>query len=115
MEMLIYNTDHWFDRETKPRQNELNVDGKFDGRQKKGDVIEVREDGYWTGPQAKGYNKNVFAVITMVDEIIDRAYDEDNGKDKFKYNIDIDSITLDANNLAAIEKDTFESLLTIKV
>ena len=60
MELLIYNTDHWFDLESSERKAELNKDGKYDSRYKKGDIIEVREDGYWTGKNGKGYNNSIY-------------------------------------------------------
>ena len=37
---------------------------KYDTRYQRGDIVEVREDGHWTGPKAKGFNKNSFALVT---------------------------------------------------
>ena len=75
-EYLIYNKDHYMESYTEDEVYDKELkDPKFkdnyDARLKFGDIIEVREDGYWTGPNGKGYNKNVFIVICHPGEPID--------------------------------------------
>jgi hypothetical protein len=38
---------------------------KYNARYQRGDVVEVRPDGYWTGPTAPGYDKGVFLLVTV--------------------------------------------------
>ena len=38
---------------------------KYNSHTQRGDVIEVRPDGYWTGPKAPGYDKSVFLLVTV--------------------------------------------------
>lgn len=67
-EMLVYNTTHWMDKVTTERAQELRAndpqwDRRYAGRYQSGDVVEVRPDGYWTGPKAPGYNREVFRLV----------------------------------------------------
>jgi len=55
-EFLLFNKDHW----TKGKPEETQE--KFLGCYKKGDVVEVREDGYW---DTRGFNKKAFCVIKI--------------------------------------------------
>jgi len=69
-EFLIYNKDHWMDA-----LNQEQLDGyvekypkfmdKYNARTQRGDVIEVRPNGYWTGPKAHNYNKSIFLLVTV--------------------------------------------------
>lgn len=68
-EFLIYNKDHWMDSLTKEQLDEYvkkypNFMDKYNARMEKGDVVEVRPDGYWTGPKAPGYDKSIFLMVT---------------------------------------------------
>jgi hypothetical protein len=38
---------------------------KWENRCKVNDVIEVRSDGYWTGPGAKVFNENTFRMVAL--------------------------------------------------
>lgn len=68
-ELLIYNTDHWMDKMPEADFQRLSKDTdwlkKYLARNRRGDVIEVRPDGYWTGPKAKGFDWNTFRVISI--------------------------------------------------
>jgi hypothetical protein len=55
-EFLIYNKDHWSKSvKLTPEQVE-----RFKGCYKNGDVVEVREDGYW---DKRGFDKEAFRVV----------------------------------------------------
>lgn len=75
MQLLVYNKDHWFTLESPERQNELNVNGKFDGINEKGDIIEIQESGYWlNGDETiRNWNKDVFIVLDVTDMTISQA------------------------------------------
>lgn len=69
-ELLIYNKVHWMDELTEEqiathKAKEANWDKKFAARYQKGDIIEVRPDGFWTGERAVGFNKKAFRVIAI--------------------------------------------------
>ncbi len=55
-EFLIYNKDHWSASVKLTPEQVI----KFKGCYKKGDVVEVRPDGYW---DKRGFNKEGFAVV----------------------------------------------------
>jgi len=61
-EFLIYNTDHWTkklsaeDKAKWTRHEQL----KFAAVHEKGDIVEVRPDGYWT---TRKYRTDVFRVV----------------------------------------------------
>lgn len=86
MELLIYNKEHWMDSLTERELANMVKDDpkfqiKYDSRYQKGDIVEVREDGYWTGKRAKGFNKDAFLVISRPGVLVDRTLmdsDEDN-------------------------------------
>ena len=70
-EFLIYNKDHWMDVLTEKQL--AGYVAKYpdflDRRKlvaKKGDIIEVKEDGHWTG-KGRGYDKEHFAVVILKD------------------------------------------------
>jgi len=58
-EFLIYNKDHW-SKSVKLTEEQVE---KFKGCYKNGDVVEVREDGYW---DKRGFNKEAFRVVKKV-------------------------------------------------
>jgi hypothetical protein len=64
-ELLVYNTIHWWDNLTKEdkEKHDKHTQLKMVGRYKIGDVVEVRPDGYFTGPEAKGYRHDVFRLV----------------------------------------------------
>lgn len=71
-ELLIYNTTHWMDLLKEDRWKELESAcpswaERYARRSVRGDVIEVRPDGYWTGGKAKGYDRSVFRVVCVTD------------------------------------------------
>jgi len=69
-EFLIYNKTHWMDALTNKQKDELRVrdkyfDTKYNARYQKGDIIEVRPDGYWTGQNARGFDTSAFKVVSV--------------------------------------------------
>lgn len=75
-ELLIYNKSHWMDALT-PEQVAERVQAspefqrKYDARYQRGDVVEVREDGYWT--EKHGWNKKVFSLFCVRDLSVNDA------------------------------------------
>lgn len=69
-EFLIYNKEHWMDALTQEQldgyvQKYPKFMDKYNARNQRGDVVEVRPDGYWTGSKAPGYDKSVFLLVTV--------------------------------------------------
>jgi hypothetical protein len=69
-EFLIYNKVHWMSELSQEEVADYikkypNFLAKYDARNQMGDVVEVRPDGYWTGPKAPGYDKSVYLVVTV--------------------------------------------------
>jgi len=67
MELLIFNKEHWMDKLTEEEIKEYekkypNFREKYERRYRKGDIIEVREDGYF---DKHGFNKKAFAVLKI--------------------------------------------------
>ena len=82
-EFLIYNKDHWMDKMTPERYQELmktpNFAQKYLSRYQRGDVVEVREDGFYTstlkGDLTKASTK-AFRVISIPGLKPDKKYME---------------------------------------
>jgi len=75
-ELLVYNKDHWMDallpEEVASRASaHKTFQRKYDARWQRGDVVEVRPDGYWTGPNAPGYSKAAFELNTVQGSVDD--------------------------------------------
>ena len=89
-EFLIYNKTHWYDLPSEDTpgltgyeqnhfaidiDNKLNVAQKIKAkdiltlkyavRYQKGDIVEVRPDGYWTGGKRKGFGSHAFALVAV--------------------------------------------------
>jgi len=119
-ELLIYDKDHWMDSLTEEQIAKLvsenkEFQSKYDERYQRGDVIEVRPDGYWTGEKAKGFNRNAFRVISVpnisrenLEYLTESLADGDDIKKARKYNIStgLDSKVTVTNmgNLSITEK-----------
>lgn len=61
-EFLVYAKTHWMESVDRSGWNKAQLD-EYATRYVKGDVVEVREDGYWT--VSRGYDKAAFAVIAV--------------------------------------------------
>jgi hypothetical protein len=69
-EFLIYDKNHWMDtlnasEMEEMRQKYSNWDQKYLARYQRGDIVEVRPDGFWTGPTARGFNQEAFRVVSI--------------------------------------------------
>ena len=69
-EFLIYAKDHWMDALTDKEiaayvKKYPKFMAKYNSRIQRGDPVEWRPDGYWTGKGGKKYRKDVFAVIVI--------------------------------------------------
>lgn len=93
-EFLIYDTVHWMHKLTLEemeayREKYEGWDEKAAGQYIKGDVIEVRPDGFWTGPKARGFNKKTFRVLSVpgLQEKIGLSYKMTTLTKKSRFNI----------------------------
>ncbi|GAG18651.1 unnamed protein product [marine sediment metagenome] len=79
-EFLIYDKDHWMDKlnqaEYDKQMKHPHFAEKFLSRYQRGDIIEVRPDGFWTGSKAKGFNREVFRIISVPGLKPDKMYME---------------------------------------
>ena len=95
-EFLIYNTVHWMNKLTSEEiaehtKNDSFFPQKVAGQYQRDDVIEERDDGFWTGPKAVGFNKNVFRVISVPGLEVDTKYQNSNQFHKSRFKISIGS------------------------
>lgn len=72
MELLVYNKANWMDSLTPEQVTEKcktnkHFQMKYDSRYQKGDIIEVREDGYWS-VKRKGFGAPTFALVCIPGE-----------------------------------------------
>ena len=70
-EFLIYDKDHWMDKLNAADIEQMRArfpktwDYKYLARYHRGDIIEVRPDGFWTGPNARGFDQEAFKVVSI--------------------------------------------------
>ena len=69
-EFLVYNMENHMDRMTPERFRELsyrdkNFLAKYNARYQRGDIVEVRPDGFWTDGRRKGFGSKHFALIIV--------------------------------------------------
>lgn len=64
MELLLFWKDHWMDSwdAAKVASLEENERRKYDARNQWGDIVEVREDGYWA---TRGFDHEAFMVLKV--------------------------------------------------
>ena len=75
-EFLVYNKAHWMDKYTLQEFLTLHGDTpknirKYESRYQRGDIVEVREDGYWI---KRGFNKEAFVVVKVPGLPVDNKY-----------------------------------------
>lgn len=93
---------------------------KYERRDMIGDIIEKRPDGYWTGKNAKGFNKNVFNLICVPDlEYDGKANSAVFNADgmllkKRRYGFDVDRLVF-VNNKITLTNPEFEVRLNDKI
>jgi hypothetical protein len=100
VEFLIYDTDHWMNKLTsgeitKYTKKDEYFPEKVAGQYQRGDVIETRPLGFWTGPKARGFNKKVFRVIAVPGSKADNRYKQTTSfyKSRFKISTNSGDIT----------------------
>ena len=109
MELLIYNKEHWMDSLTQEEITEQSKTNehfmeKYNSRYQRGDIVEVREDGYW---DQRGFNKNAFAVV-RVEGINPEKYlmePQMNGDSiikRRKYNVNTDRVTFNGEQKSIV-------------
>ena len=112
-ELLLYNKLHWYDELDDKARVEIDkkYPGKFNSRYKKGDIVEVRPDGYFT---KHGFNKKAFAVVLMpdvkdVEYLADPQEDGDILVSRRRYQSDTSKLSIDttATNEVAKLDDAF--------
>lgn len=80
MEYLVYAKDHWYDVNdgyakvlaavtadptrtlAEQEKSRTVLAAKYEGRYRRGDIVEAREDGYWTAKR-KGFGAPTFALL----------------------------------------------------
>jgi len=77
-EFLIFAKNHWMDaltpQEVADRAAEsYKFQRKYASRYQRGDIVEVRENGYWIG--GKGFNRDAFVVVQVSDMTVEAAKD----------------------------------------
>jgi hypothetical protein len=79
-EFLIYNKDHWMDNINQEEYNKLvsTPEGqqKYLARYQRGDIVEVREDGFYTSTLKGDLSKWPFRVVVVKDLNDDVNYTE---------------------------------------
>lgn len=100
-DLLIFDKEHYMDSWTQEElekrvEEDPLVKEKYDARYQKGDIVECREDGYWSGGNGRNFNKNAFCVVHVPNrqmEEYDRPlYDGDTLVRKRRYNIDVSNL-----------------------
>lgn len=127
-EYLIYNTLHWMDKLTpeevmKRESKDPRFRQKYDSRYQIGDIVEQQPDGYWTGPKAKKFRKDVFSLVCapgmkvnldlVKPEILIVGEEKQLIKTR-KYRIKTEDITLDVNKTATVLAAELPTLLVNK-
>jgi len=101
-DLLIFDKanymDSWTPEELAKRiKDDPGVEAKYKRRYQKGDIIERRIDGYWSGVKGKKFDNHAFCVINVSDnDMIDSdrpLYDNQIILKKRKYNINIANLT----------------------
>lgn len=79
-EFLIYNKDHWMDSLNQEEYDKListpQGQAKYLARYRKGDIVEVREDSFYTGTLKGDLSKWAFRVVVVENLKVDLKYAE---------------------------------------
>ena len=91
-EFLIYNKDHWMDSLTPEQLVEYvkkypNFQAKYDARYQRGDIVEVREDGFYTSTLKGDLSRWAFRVVVVTGLKADNKYVESTPTKRRRYNI----------------------------
>jgi hypothetical protein len=91
-ELLIYNKDHEWEKLKKEDIDKLCLVhvcflDQYNARIKKGDIVEVRPDGYWT--KDHGYRKDIFK-IEITQTTVKQEKEKQIEKEKNKWPMSLD-------------------------
>ena len=79
-EFLIYNKDHWMDKINQAEYNKListsKGQQKYSARYRRGDIVEVRPDGFYTNTLKGDLSKWPFRVVVVEGLKPDTKYTE---------------------------------------
>jgi len=85
------------------------IEQKYNARIQKGDIIEVRPDGYWTGPNALPFKTEKLCVVSVpfvsyekAIQYMDGEYTYDIMTKKRRYSVDHTQLNFDENKIAII-------------
>ena len=109
-ELLIYNKDHWMDALTPQQLIEYNkkypsFQAKYDARYQRGDIVEVREDGFYTSTLKGDTSKWAFRVVVVEGLNADNMYVEPTLTKRRRFNI-MDGATKTIHTVSKIEDIT---------
>lgn len=112
-EFLVFNKEHWMDSLTQKQIDEQvakdpdHFMDKYNSRYRKGDIVEVKPDGYWFS--RTGHGKECFALVIVAGMSYEDAkhyMDTYIMNDKIfrtrKYQMDMTQISLDVNKKASL-------------
>ena len=110
-ELLIVNRKHWMDDLNEKQLAEYvekypKFMSKYDARTQKGDVVEVKDDGHWTG-EGRGYDKSNFDVVIVKDKTVAELSYLQGPLTEDKYTLEFDEITMThktVNNPVVVKK-----------
>lgn len=106
-EFLIYNKDHWMDALTPQQLIEYNkkypgFQVKYDARYQRGDIVEVREDGFYTSTLKGDLSKWAFRVVIVTGLKPENKYMESTLTKRRRYNI-MDGATKTVHTVSKIQ------------
>ncbi len=113
-EFLIYNKDHWMDNINQEEYDKLMAHPhgaeKYLSRYQRGDIVEVREDGFYTSTLKGDLSKWAFRVVVVTGLNVDNEYvkpvmDGEVMLKRRKYNI-LDGATKTVHTVSKIEDIT---------
>ncbi len=116
MGLLIYNKDHWYDTTTQKRRDELDQEfpGKFDSRYRKGDIVEVVEDGRYANQRSPAFAvvhipgvKDLEYLVEPPQELVVFPGTKQEVRTFIKqrrYGIDMTKVSLDVDKKATLAK-----------
>lgn len=91
-EFLIYNKNHWMDALSKEQIEEYikrypNFQAKYDARYQRGDIVEVRKDGFYTSTLKGDLSRWSFRVVCVPGLPVDKSYTQDTKRKRRRYAI----------------------------
>ncbi len=130
-EFLVFNKTHWYDLPsiknpgmTGLERNHSIIDNnisltsaqkikakesltlKYNARYQMGDIVEVREDGYWS--KKHGFSKTSFALVTVKDMSFNAAKYLMQAQivgPRRRYKVDLTQISLNTEKMAMFDKE----------